>query len=443
MEWLIRNSIQIFAPLVYKAAHLDVFGKHKWLVATSKWSEQQRSEWKLMRLNEILEFTWNHVPFYKEYWGDHGIKNHKLEALNELGMYPILTKDIFRKNSTRIFPDNLKTIRCREWHTGGTTGQPVHYKRDMEHWTFAEAFHLWGWNQLGYVYGDPVGVIAGGSLLPERKTLEGRVRSLLQRRMFLYGVAMDKTIARGYWEKLSAYKVKFLYGYPSILYLFGKHLQEQGLALPKLKAVVTTAEMLQPQYRKGIENTLKCPVYNNLGCNDGGFESYECSRHNGLHYNDLQAILETDTVSRKEEGRLIITNLWNKSTPFIRYENGDLVSLEERECPCGSAFPMIGSIQGRTADILNFSNGQSLAGPALTLIFGAMEIDGWQVVQTSGKSLEIRICTGTEIQRKDAEHISKVLRRYISDDIQLRIKRVDKLETTKAGKLKPIWSELA
>ena len=53
------------------------------------------------------------------------------------------------------------------------------------------------------------------------------------------------------------------------------------LSLPELKGVVTTAEMLQPRYREGIEQTLGCPVFNNLGCNDGGYESYECSRHDG------------------------------------------------------------------------------------------------------------------------------------------------------------------
>jgi phenylacetate-CoA ligase len=441
MTGFTQSSFQTAVALFYKAWGLDVFGVHKWLLKTLSWSPQQRQDWRLHRLNDILEFAWDHVSFYREYWGDHGVKFGKLKAIEELQRYPVLTKDIFRANSNRIRPDNLSSIRHRKWHTGGTTGQPVHYLRDLEQWILAEAFHLWGWSQLGYVFGDPVGVIAGGSLIPEKRKLEARVRGWMHRRLFLYGVAMDRSIAREYCDRLRKHGAKYLYGYPSALYLFGKHLAEQGLSLPGLKAVVTTAEMLQPRYREGIESTLACRVFNNLGCNDGGFESYECNQHNGLHYNDLQSILEVDSPSSGSEGRLLITNLWNKSTPFIRYENGDIVTMETEPCVCGCPFPLIGAIQGRTADILTFANGRSLAGPALTLIFGAMEIDGWQVVQTGPNRLEVRMCSTSEISPEDRHHIRNILRYYLDDEVEVVINRVEKLETTKGGKLKPIWIE--
>jgi phenylacetate-CoA ligase len=253
---------------------------------------------------------------------------------------------------------------------------------------------------------------------------------------------MDQSIAREHYERLRKHRVKFLYGYPSVLYLFGKHLAELGLSLSELKAVVTTAEMLQPRYREGIESTLGCPVFDNLGCNDGGVESYECLQHNGFHYNDLQSILEADSPNTGDDGRLVITNLWNKSTPFIRYENGDMVTLNTEPCPCGSPFPLIGSIQGRTADILTFANGRSITGPGLTLIFGPMKIDGWQVVQTGTNRLEVRMCSSSGINQDDKNLINKILRNYLDDDVEIIIRRVERLETTKGGKWKPIWTEM-
>jgi len=441
MKSYMRRGFQTAVSLAYKANGLDVFGKYSWLQKTLTWPLHQRRDWQLQRVNVIMQFAWDHVPFYREYWGDHGVAYKPLDTMDELQAYPILTKDIFRSNSRNICPDNLQTIRYKPWHTGGTTGQPVHYFRDMEQWIIAEAFHLWGWSQLGYKFGDPIGVIAGGSLVPERGKLSSHIRGLMHRRLFLYGVAMDRAIARDYCEKLQKHGTQYLYGYPSVLYLFGKHLSDLGMSLPDLKAVVTTAEMLQPRYREGIENAFRVRVFNNLGCNDGGYESYECSRHDGLHYNDLQSVLEVDSADQKKEGRLLITNLWNRSTPFIRYENGDIISLREQPCPCGCAFPLINSIQGRTADILTFANGRSLAGPALTLIFGAMEIDGWQIVQTSPSQLEVRISSQSDIKPEYKDHINTVLKRYL-DDVKIIIKRVDKLKTTKGGKWKPIWTEV-
>ncbi|TKB24997.1 phenylacetate--CoA ligase family protein [Desulfopila sp. IMCC35006] len=435
------KSFQAIVSLFYRINGLDVFGMYRWLLEMQSWSSQKRSEWRLKRLEEIIEFAWNHVPFYREYWGDHGVQYTKIRSLEDLQRYPVLTKDVFRANASQVSADNLHSIKHRKWHTGGTTGQPVHYNRDLEQWTLAEAFHLWGWSQTGYVFGDPVGVIAGGSLVPERMSFEARIRSKLHRRLFLYGVVMSPALARDYYHRLRKHNAKFLYGYPSVLYLFGKHLSELGLVYDGLKAIVTTAEMLLPQYRDGIEHYFNCPVFNNLGCNDGGYESYECSLHDGLHYNDLQSVLEVDNTDCEGQGRLIITNLWNRSTPFIRYENGDLVTLGDELCSCDSSFPLISSVEGRTADILTFSNGQSISGPALTLLFGSMEIDGWQVVQTGPNKMEVRICCRGVMQPQYVEHIHNILGKHLSNEVDVNIKKVIELEKTSGGKRKPIWSE--
>lgn len=443
MNRIVRKGYRFGVGAFYKAYGLDVFGMHKWLMTTMRWPTKRRTEWRLNRIGDILRFAWNEVPFYREYWGDHGIEFRRPRDIEELLVYPVLTKDVFRANAARIQPRCLSEIRHRPWHTGGTTGQPVEYLRDMEQWVLNEAFHLWGWSQTGYLFGDPVGVMAGGSLLPERKTSEARIRGWLHRRLFLYGVAMDRSLALKYHDRLRKSKARILYGYPSVLHLFGRHLVESGRSLPSVKAIITTAEMLLPQYRAGIERSFGCPVFDNLGCNDGGYEAYECSLHTGFHYNDLQSILEVNSADSNGMGRLIITNLWNRSTPFIRYENGDLVRLARSPCPCGCPFPIISSIEGRTADILTFGNGRALAGPALTLIFGEMEIDGWQVVQTGSNRLEVRISCSHELKPEYATHAVTVLRRHLGDDVEIVVKRVSEMDNTKGGKRKPIWREVA
>ena len=425
--------------LGYRLVGLDISGKCSFLRRARNWSPDERKQWRLARLNTVIDFAWTHVPFYRQFWSDHNVKRKSLGSLDELLAYPVLTKDVFRSNRDRLYPDNLSSIPYISKHTGGSTSVPVHYFLDRQQWTFMEAFHLWGWSQAGYEFGNPVGVIAGGSLVPERGSWQGRIRGLAHRRLCLYGVSMDDRLARQYHQVLLRHKVEFLYGYPSILYLFAKSLKHQELTIPSLKAVVTTAEMLLPHYRQSLEVWLRCRVFDNLGSNDGGFESYECRMHNGFHYNDLQAVLETlPPEPAQSHGKLLITNLWNRSTPFIRYENGDLVALSDVPCPCGAPFPMISSIQGRTADILSFGNGRSLSGPALTLIFGDMQIDGWQIVQTSPSSIEVRICVERDVPREYSEHILRVLNFHLNHEIAIDIRRVDRLEVTVGGKHKPI-----
>jgi phenylacetate-CoA ligase len=437
-KWLSVAS----SRLAYGAYGLPVFHHLGWLRQTDSWSSEVRAQWRLQRLSTILEFAWNHVPFYREFWGDHGVSYRPLKQAEELRAYPVVTKEIFRANYERFRPDNLKSIRFQEKHSGGTTGEPVHYLQDLDQWAFMQAFHLYGWSLAGYELGDAVGVIAGGSLVPERISPKAKLRSFIERRLFLFGVHMDPGLAREYHERLVEFGAEFLYGYPSVISVFSHHLRQQKLSLPGLRAVITTAEMLQPRYRVTIEKNLGCPVFNNLGCNDGGFESFECKLHRGLHYNDCQSLLEVQDGPAGAPGPLLITNLWNRSTPFIRYANGDLVELGESTCPCGCRFPVISTIEGRTADLLTFSNGRSIAGPALTLIFGEMDIQGWQIVKTQPNTLEVRISCSEEIRESYKAHILRVLGEHLGSTVEVRIKRVDKLTVTRAGKLKPVWSEV-
>jgi phenylacetate-CoA ligase len=438
---------RLLAGLTYKAYGTDIFKRYSWLISTMSWPPEKRQEWRLYKLNQILQFAWKYVPFYRDYWRDHGVQPGTLRSIDELARYPVLTKQVFRDNAKRIRPTNLRAIRHRAWHTGGTTGEPVHYLRDLEQWTLCEAFHLWGWGQLGYRFGDAVGVIAGGSLLPDRASIESRIRTFLHNRTFVFGVAIDSAKAKEYHRILEGRKIKYLYGYPSIIYMFAKHLCEQGLSLPSLKAVITTGEMLLPQYRKGIQELLGCEVYDNLGCNDGGYESYECRFHRGLHYNDLQCILEVDEGRNEGQktagvGRLLITNLWNKSTPFIRYENGDMVSLEEKPCECAAPFPRIKEVVGRTSDMLTFENGRSISGPAITLLFAKMAIEAWEVVQTSSKGVEIRLLGAKSNLPKYEAEIKAVFGYHLGDEIEVSVKEVTELCRAGSGKWKPVWSQI-
>jgi phenylacetate-CoA ligase len=429
------------ALLSYSFGGVDVAGRTRWLEESHGWSPLKRNAWRVERLNSILNFAWENVSFYKEYWGDHGVERRELKELSELERYPILPKDTFKANAARMKPPENVCPKHFMKSTGGSTGAPVKYSMDFEQWPMMQAFHNWGWGQAGYKLGDAAAILAGGSLIPKNVTMKGRLRSFVERKMFLFGVHMDSALARDYHQRLTKFGAEYLYGYPSVIYVFSKHLADEGLKLPKLRGVITTSEMLQPQYRTGIEKSLNCPVFDDVGCNDGGYQAYECSVHRGFHYNDLQAVLEVARQGEGPLGRLLITNLWNRSMPFVRYENGDMVELAPSNCPCGAPFPMIAKIQGRTCDFLKFRNGATFF--VAPHIFGKLEIEGWQVVQTSLDKVEVRLCSQAKSLRpEDVDHVTQVFRHHLPSEVELAINHVRNMTLTPAGKHKPVWSEV-
>ena len=84
----------------------------------------------------------------------------------------------------------------------------------------------------------------------------------------------------------------------------------------------------------------------------------DCPCHKGMHYwNDYFyfEIIDPDTgkvLPKGEYGELVITTLKKEGAPLIRYRTHDLTRIIPDPCPCGSIFPTIDRIIGRTDDMI-------------------------------------------------------------------------------------------
>ncbi len=431
------------APPLFRLMKIDIFHYRRWLLETEKWSPEKRDKWRLERLGDIIEHCWDHVPFYKMLWENYGVKIRRPRHFNELNHFPIVTRDMIRDNRDQLIPDNIEKIPHKADSTGGTTGSPLKYFHDLKLHALRYGYVLIGWEFAGYHFGDDVCYIAGGSLIAENRSLRNRARSWLERGHGVSCVGMNMDVALKCHQMILKFKPTVIHGYPSMIAEFC-NIKDHFHPGPydDLKAVITTAEMLHPHYRKQIEDNLCVPVFDHYGFNDGGLLSYECIQHSGYHYNDLESVVEVIDPDAHGTGRLAVTNLWNHSMPFIRYENGDLVTLNSEPCSCGRIYPLIGNVFGRSGDILRFANGNTLGTPGLTLIFKEMPIDGWQVVQKGLNNIEVRIKTNHEINPYDIAYIKKVIHLHASADVDVHVVRVEELSLTSRGKLKPVFVEM-
>jgi phenylacetate-CoA ligase len=51
-------------------------------------------------------------------------------------------------------------------------------------------------------------------------------------------------------------------------------------------------------------------------------------------------------------GELVVTTLRKEATPLLRYRTRDLTALDPAPCPCGSPYPRIGRLRGRSDDMI-------------------------------------------------------------------------------------------
>ena len=127
-----------------------------------------------------------------------------------------------------------------------------------------------------------------------------------------------------------------------------------------LKKVIVGSEYCGSKMRKKICENLNVELYDIYGLTEiyGPGIGMSCKGEQGIHYWDdylYFEIIDPDTGQNVPDGKygeLVITTLKKEAYPLIRYRTHDITKILPRSiCSCGSKFPKISTILGRTDDI--------------------------------------------------------------------------------------------
>ena len=149
-------------------------------------------------------------------------------------------------------------------------------------------------------------------------------------------------------------------GPPSLLGMLAAA-QEQGRLCIRPQRLISVAEVLEPQDRARLQTVFHAPVHQIYQCTEG-LLAVSC-RAGSLHIQEdivalqLQPIVADEGVtSASESQRLtpIVTDLWRRTQPMIRYRLNDVLQLDHQPCACGSDWRVIRAIEGRSDDVCWF-----------------------------------------------------------------------------------------
>ena len=143
--------------------------------------------------------------------------------------------------------------------------------------------------------------------------------------------------------------------------LLSEEIEKRGLKNKiKLKKGVIGSERWSDKMRQTIADSLGIELYDIYGLTEiyGPGIGINCQYNTGMHYWDDYLYVEIiDPVTLKpvpdgEMGEIVITTLVKEGAPLIRYRTHDLSKIIPGECPCGSKHPRLGTIMGRTDDMM-------------------------------------------------------------------------------------------
>src|SRR5262249_46181067 len=163
---------------------------------------------------------------------------------------------------------------------------------------------------------------------------------------------LAETVAR-----LNDFRPEFVTGYASALEQLAREEAAGRLRLRAggLRGITSTSEPLPPAARERVESAFGVRVSDSYLLAEC-LALTSCCRLGGTHVNADLAVLEVvDDAYRPvppgEPGtRVLVTNLYNRVQPLIRYEVGDVVTLSPGPGPCGSPPPLVSAVGGRAPD---------------------------------------------------------------------------------------------
>jgi phenylacetate-CoA ligase len=158
--------------------------------------------------------------------------------------------------------------------------------------------------------------------------------------------------------RINEFRPTHLSAYASVLHELARQTELGRLSLqPELEQVVNISERLMPKAREHYADVFGAPVLNDYAMGECLFLTNGCLASGGMHVNADWAILEVvDSEHRPvpkgtKGAKVLITNLANFVQPIIRYEVGDIVTMADTPCGCGSKLPLIAGIDGRDSDL--------------------------------------------------------------------------------------------
>ena len=157
---------------------------------------------------------------------------------------------------------------------------------------------------------------------------------------------------------LDAFQPEIIGGYPSALALLADE-QLEGRLTVRPKKVMTVSEVRTPEMAEAIRTAWGVRPFDWYGIGEGGVLAGDCEHRRGMHlFEDLFIVENVDDQGRPvpdgEVGhKLLVTNLFNRTQPIIRYEISDMVAIDSAPCPCRRGLRRVVSLEGRSDDILH------------------------------------------------------------------------------------------
>lgn len=394
----------------------------------NKWPREKIMEYSSKRMREMIKHAYTSSNFYKTLYKRAGIEYKDLDAV-PIEELPVIDKEMIRNNFFDIVTDSISSkeiemavknselmVRIGKYilvHTSGSTGKPCNFLYDIDALDMIEAnmvrISIGGKKEIGWsdfpikvLYVASVGSGYASTVLAMNGIKKYRAKSMV----------LNAADPIDTWkDKIKNFNPNYLAGYPSCIKILAD-MQQRGEINIKPKKIITGGEPLSKEVSSYLSSVFDADVIDYYGCTESIFLGMGTTWYEGMYLMDDMNYVEVD-----EFGRLIITPLYNKIFPLIRYRLNDVVEGFDREYKGPLPYTHIKRVIGREEEIMWFKNENGDKDFLHPLFIDDLDVEGikeYQFVQTSDESLILNCVKLPNAGEDVEEEIKRQLDQFLS-----------------------------
>jgi phenylacetate-CoA ligase len=334
----VRRSLAPFLAMVPTGLRYGASYK-KWRETVARGDSDQdfARAYHLEALRGLIQKAHAGSPFYRDLIDRHLGAGFDLSSITpeDLRALPVLTKEDLTAAGESVLA--VPKASLDQSYTSGSNGEkPFGFwlDKDRSAREIAVVHHIW--SRVGFGP-DKAKAVLRGFRLP---TLYGRVYEwnapLKELRLSVFPMTRDD--AALYLDLIDQRGIRYLYGYPSGIETFCRHMIRLGRR-PKqqLLGILPISEPIYPHQRKLFAKVLgPVPIANFYGMSEKSMFAAEIPGEPDVYeFNPLYGVAElVDDAGQVitepgHEGRLVGTGFMSTGMPFIRYDSCDRATLVE------------------------------------------------------------------------------------------------------------------
>lgn len=419
------------------------------------WTHLQLGTFRTEALRQMRDYAYARSPFYQKF--HRGLTDRPLHEL------PVLTKTMLMEHFDELVTDreihleavrkhveddtngDLFLSRYRVTATSGSSGQPGFFLFSEPEWltviaSFARG-QAWADAPVNLLRRRRMATVASVSPWHMSAQVSATARTWWTPSIRMPASDSLESIVR----RLNDWRPHQLIAYASMARILAEE-QNAGRLHISPEQIFVSSEVLTEETRCRVLKAWGNEPYNQYGATETAdiAAEYRLCRRTHL-FEDLLFVEVVDNQYQPVApgvygSKVLVTTLFSRTQPLIRYELNDSVQLSLHPCECGLPFAVIDDIQGRVEDILSLpstTGGRISVQPVVfSEVMDVLPVSGWQVIQERDDTLTVLLSGGSDrlVDMRLQDQLAQELAAHGALVRRITIQRVLAIPKTSSGK---------